>query len=165
VLKLLFGVVMLGASLLAVAVGLALLMNRRVLADRLQRYQERDAAGWTGPVALRHTYFRRVVRVYALGLIAWGGFYPSIALAFWLDGAKAGAAHALVAVPFLGLIALAFAMSWYSQRAMAALGFPWLSFGLAPLRSGPWQVNATFWGLVFVGMFVDLAGAGAAGIN
>jgi hypothetical protein len=165
VLKFIVGMFMLGASLLAVAVGLALLINRRGLADRLQRYQERDAVGWTGSIALLHTFFRRVVLLYALGLITWGGLYPSIAVSFWLDGAKAGAAHWLVTVPFLSLIALAFAMAWHTRRAMAALGFPWLSFGLAPLKSVPWQVNATFWGLVFVGMFVDLAAAGAAGIN
>ncbi|HXO59798.1 MAG TPA: hypothetical protein VN834_08350, partial [Candidatus Acidoferrum sp.] len=64
-LKFIIGVVMSGASLLAVAVGLALLTNRRGLADRLQRYQERDAVDWTGPVALRHTFFRRVILLYA----------------------------------------------------------------------------------------------------
>jgi hypothetical protein len=164
ILKVLGGVILLGVSLLAVAVGLALLTNRKGLADRLERYQERDAVDWTGPATLRHTYFNRVVRLYALSLIAWGALFPSFALSFWLDGGPAGPSHALVAVPFLAMIGIAFAMSWQSERAMAALGLPILTFGLRRLKSVPWQVNYTFWGLTFFGGLIDFVGAHAVGI-
>lgn len=159
VLKLLGSVVILGISLLAVAIGLALLANRKRLADRLQQYQERDAVGWTGSIALRHSYFKGVVRLYALGLIAWGAFYPSLALTLWLNRATAGASQPLPVLVFLGMFGIAFAMSWHSQRAMTALGLPFPTFGLRPLRSVPWQVNATFWGLVFLGVLVDFVAA------
>lgn len=83
--------------------------------------------------------------MYALGLIVWCAFYPSIALASWLGPATAGALHALAVVAFLAMIGLAFTMTWHSDRALAALGLPILTFGLARLQSAPWQVNVTIW--------------------
>jgi hypothetical protein len=153
VLKVLGSGVMVGASLLAVAVGLALLTNRNGLADRVQRHEERDVVDWNGSIASRHEYFNRVVRLYALGLIAWGAFFPGMVITIWLGPRPTGEAGGVavvssldVLVSFVAIFAIAFAMGWQSERAMRALGIPILGSGMRRLRSAPFQVNAEFWG-------------------
>jgi hypothetical protein len=153
--------VLLGASLLAVAVGLALLMNRKGLADRVRRHEERDVVDWPGPISLLHHYFNRVVRFYALGLIAWGAFFPGAVVSIWLGphpgGVASGiaaASFACAAVAFLGMFAIALAMGMESERAMGALGLPLFTPGR--LKSAPWQANATFWAAIGVGVAVDV---------
>ena len=153
---------MVGASILGVAVGVALLMNRKGLADRVQRHEEGDVVDWNGSIASRHEYFKRVVRLYALGLIAWGGFFPGMAIAIWLGPRPTGVGSAVAAVTSLDVLvslvaifAIAFAMGWQSERAMRALGIPILGSGLRRLRSAPFQVNAEFWGAMGVGVAVD----------
>jgi FtsH-binding integral membrane protein len=165
VLKFLGGVVLVGISLLGVVIGVFLLTNRNGLADRFQQHEEDDAVAWSGPVGLRHKYFRRVVRLYALGLIAWGAFYPCIALASWLGPATAGIFHALAAVSLLAMFGIAFAMGWHSERTLTALGLPVLSFGLARVRSVPFQVNATFWAALSAGILVDFLGTLTLGLK
>jgi hypothetical protein len=163
VIKVLGSGVMVGASLLAVAVGLAVLTNRKGLADRVQRHEERDVVDWNASIASRHEYFKGVVRLYSLGLIAWGAFFPGLVIAIWLGPRPAGVAAVVAAVggivaiiSLFSIFGIAFAMGWQSRRAMTALGFPLLAIGLAPLRSAPWQVNAEFWGAVSVGVLVDV---------
>src|SRR5712691_10033595 len=140
-LKLLGIGVLLGASLLAVAVGFALLTNRKGLADRVQRHEEGDVVDWNGSIASRHEYFNRVVRLCALGLIAWGAFFPGMAIAIWLGprptgvgGAVAAVSSLDVLVSFVAIFAIAFAMGCQSERAMRALGIPILGSGLRRLR-------------------------------
>jgi hypothetical protein len=162
VLKLLGSAALFGISLLALAIGVALLTNRRGLADRLQEHEERDAVTWNGPVALRHTYFNGVVRFYALGLLAWGSFYPSIAVPSWLGPPTAGL-HTLAAVSLLAMFGIAFAMGWHSEHTLTALGLPVLSFGLARVRAVPFQVSATFWAAMSAGILVDFLGTLAFG--
>jgi hypothetical protein len=172
VLKFLGGGIVFGASLLGLALGVALLTNRKGLAERLQRNQERDVVDWSGPVSLLHRYFHRVVRLYALGLIAWGAFFPGMITSIWLGphptgvvGAVAAVSFVGAAVSFVGMFAVAFAMGWQSERAMGALGLPFLSLGLRRVRSAPWQVNATFCGALSVGVLVDVAVAQAVRIG
>jgi hypothetical protein len=155
--------VLVGASVLAVAVGLALLTNRKGLGDRVQRHEERDVVEWNASIALRHEYFKRVVRLYSLGLIAWGAFFPGVVTTIWLGPRPPGVAALVAAVggivaiiSLFSMFGIAFTMAWQSRRAMAALGFPHLSFGLAPLRSAPWQVNTEFWGALSVGVLIDV---------
>jgi hypothetical protein len=83
VLKFLGSGILFAGSLLAVAVGLAVLTNGKGLADRFQRHEERDVLDWPGSISLREQYFRRVVRTYALGLIAWGALFPSLIISSW----------------------------------------------------------------------------------
>ena len=159
-LKLIGTAVLLCASLLAVAVGFGLLTNRKGLADRVQRHEEREVVDWRGPIYLLHHYFNRVVRLYALGLIAWGAFFPGAVVSIWLGPHSAGvasgiaaASFACAAVAFFGMVAIALAMGMESERAMGALGLPLFTPGR--LRSAPWQVNATFWAAIGVGVAVD----------
>ena len=163
VLKLIGIGVLLCASLLAVAVGVVLLTNRGGLADRVRRHEEGDVVDWNGSIASRHEYFNRVVRLYALGLIAWGGFFPGLVIAIWLGprptgvtGAVAAVSSLDVLVSFVAIFAVAFAMGWQSERAMRSLGIPILGSGLRRLRSAPFQVNAGFWGAMGVGVAVDV---------
>jgi hypothetical protein len=74
--------------------------------------------------------------LYALGLIAWGAFYPSIALASWLGQATAGIFHAAAAVSLLAMFGIAFAMAWHSERTLTALGLPVMGFGPASWGHG-----------------------------
>lgn len=144
VLKFIGGGIVFGASLLGVVLGVALLTNRLGLADRLLRHEEGRVVEWGGSIASRQTYFKRVVRLDAVGLIAWGAFFPSVVIP---------AAHALAAVSLFSLFVTALAMAWQSERAMGALGLPILSPGR--LRSAPWQVRATFYAALSVGVLVD----------
>lgn len=115
---------------------------------------------WRGPISLLHQYFNRMVRLYALGLIAWGAFFPGILITIWLGPRSAGLARAVAAVSsldvlvsFVGMFAIAVAMAWQSERAMGALGLPILSRGR--LRSAPRQMSGTFWAGLSVGVLVD----------
>ena len=163
VLKLIGIGVLLCASLLAVAVGPALLTNRKGLADRVQRHEERDVVEWNGSIASRHEYFNRVVRLYAFGLTAWAAFSAGILIANLFGPHPAGVARVVAAVSsldaaisLLAIFGVALAMWWRSERAMAALGLHLLGSGFRRLRSAPFQVNAEFWGAMAVGVAVDV---------
>lgn len=155
--------VLLGASLVALTVGFALLTNRKGLADRLQRHEERDVVDWAGPVSLLHQYFHRVVRLYGVGLIAWSAFLPGAVIAVWLGPRLVGVAAVLTAVggvvaiiSFFSMFGIAFAMGWQSERAMASIGLPLFSPGWRRVRSAPFQVNAEFWGAMALGVALDV---------
>jgi len=163
VLKLIGIGVLLCASLLAAAVDVVLLTNRGGLADRVRRHEEGDVVDWNGSIASRHEYFNRVVRLYALGLIAWGAFSAGIVIANLFGPHPAGVAGAVAAVAsldaavsLLAIFGIALAMWWRSERAMAALGLHLLGSGFRRLRSAPFQVNAEFWGAMGVGVAVDV---------
>jgi len=154
---------LIGGSVLAVVVGLALLTDRKGLADKIQRHEERDVAEWNGSNASRHEYFNRVVRLYAFGLIAWGAFSAGIVIANLFGQHPAGVARVVTtvssldaAISLLAIFGVALAMWWRSERAMAALGLHLLGSGFRRLRSAPFQVNAEFWGAMAVGVAVDV---------
>lgn len=127
------GAVLAGASLLALE--LALLTNRNRLGDRVQQREEENAAAWTGPVSLRHSYFKRFVRRYAIGLVTWGAFYPGLVLSFWLDHGVSGVFHLLPGVAFLSMIGVALAPGFDTAATMAELGLPLFTSRFRRIRS------------------------------
>jgi hypothetical protein len=154
ILKILGGGIVFAGSLLALAVGVAMVTNRKGLADRFQRHEEGDVIDWPGPVSLRTRYFNfRVVRVYALGLIAWGAFFPSAVISYWLDRRLAWLAGAVALLSLLGMMATVAVMLWHSERARMKLGIP--MSGLGRLRSAPFQVSASFCAAIGAGVLVD----------